>query len=202
MESQTEKGTPMRPLDRHRTDAGDEAGRSPLVDPAACRSHGRSPCPVPHTEAELAALAGLLAVPRSGITTVTVGHSRDAAATTSAAAFTAMWEARGGVVLAVVDWPETAASWLRAARRMTAQTPDAWVVAAATTGFVPLARRLLTSTPWEPSRTYAFGSLCDPRLPALAGPGVLDGLRGASADGGTWEVRGRGVTTFPARTSG
>ncbi|MGW4498760.1 hypothetical protein ACWENR_09090 [Micromonospora sp. NPDC004336] len=180
---------------------GDEARPSPLLGPAA-NAYERLPRPAPHTAAELAALAGLLTAPGAGVTTVTVGHSRDAAATASVAAFTAWWEARGGVVLAVVDWPETAASWLRAAGRMTAETPDAWVVAAAMTGFVQLARRMLVSTAWDPSRTYAFGSLCDSRLPTLAGPGALDGLRGAGVDGGTWEVRGRGVTTFPPRTGG
>ncbi|BCL12562.1 type 1 periplasmic-binding domain-containing protein [Micromonospora sagamiensis] len=190
----------MRPRDTHRTDV--EAGRSPLVDPAEREAYGQLPPPVPHTAAELGALIGLLTVPRSRITTVVVGRSRDAASVKSAAAFTEAWEARGGAVLAAVDWPETAASWLRAARRMTAETPDAWVIAAATPGFVQLARRLRNSTAWEPSRAYAFGSLCDSRLPALAGPGVVDRLRGASADGGTWEVRGRWVTMSPGRTSG
>ncbi|MFG3439265.1 hypothetical protein ACGF0J_18630 [Nonomuraea sp. NPDC047897] len=162
-------------------------------------SYREPPRPGPHTAAELAALTGLLTVPRIG--TVVVGHSRDAASTESAAVFTEEWEAGGGTVLAVVDWPETAASWLRAARRMTAQTPDAWVIAAAVPGFVRLALRLRHSTAWEPSRTYAFGSLGDPRVPALAGPGVLDGLRGASADGGWWEVRDGRITTFRGRTS-
>lgn len=186
----------MHPSDRH---AHADAARSPLVGPADREPHREPPRPAPHTTAELTALTGLLTAPR--IRTVVVGHSRDAACAEAAAAFAEEWEARGGTVLAVVDWPETAASWLRAARRMTAQTPDAWVIAAAVPGFVRLAPRLRHSTAWEPSRTYAFGSLCDPRVPALAGPGVLDGLRGASADGGWWEVRDGCITTFPGRTS-
>ncbi|MDT9685894.1 ABC transporter substrate-binding protein [Streptomyces sp. TRM76323] len=179
----------------HRTEAVD----SPLVDPAERELPGEPPRPAPHTTAELDALTGLLTAPRSRTATVVVGHSRDTASSQSAEAFTEAWEAGGGTVLAVADWPETAASWLRAARRMTAETPDAWVMAAAVPGFVQLARRLRHSTSWEPSRTYCFGSLCDPRVLALAGPGVLHGLRGASADGGTWEVRGGWVTRFPAR---
>ena len=178
------------------------AAGSPLVDPAELDLYGEPRPPVPHTPAELAALVGLLTVPRSRIATVVVGHSRDAASAAAAAAFTEVWEARGGTVLAVVDWPETAASWLRAARRMATPAPDAWVIAAAASGFVQLARRLRHSTDWEPSRTYAFGALSDSRVPALTGPGALHGLRGADADGGTWEVRGNWVTGFPARTSG
>ncbi|GGQ09262.1 ABC transporter substrate-binding protein [Streptomyces roseolilacinus] len=171
----------------------------PLVDPAERERLRGLPRPAPHTAAELAALTGLLTAPRPRTTAVVVGHGRDTASSEAAAAFAETWEARGGTVLTVVDWPETAASWLRAARRMTAESPDAWVVAAAVPGFVQLARRLRHSTSWEPSRTYCFGSLGDPRALALAGSGVLYGLRGASADGGTWEVRGGWITEFPAR---
>ncbi|MFE0699545.1 Ada metal-binding domain-containing protein [Streptomyces sp. NPDC058872] len=177
--------------------APDEAPASPLLTADEEGSYGELPLPAPHTEAELAALTGLLTAPRSRISTVVIGHSRDTASTAAARAFAAGWEGRGGQVLAVVDWPESAASWLRAARRLTAQTPDAWVVAAAGPGFAQLARRLRHSTDWDPSRSYAFASLADARVPALAGPATLHGLRGATADGGTWEVRGRWVVSVP-----
>ncbi|MER7766970.1 ABC transporter substrate-binding protein [Kitasatospora sp. NPDC096140] len=142
-----------------------------------------------HTDAELASLVGLLTADRAGVETVAIGHGRDDASRAAAHAFAETWQARGGTVLARVDWPEDAASWLRPARRLTAQTPDAWVIAAAVPGFARLARRLRRSTDFDPARAVAFASLGDPRLPALAGPGTLDGLRGATADGGTWEVR-------------
>ncbi|MGW6513063.1 hypothetical protein ACWGCP_37090, partial [Streptomyces niveus] len=120
----------------------------------------------PHTVAELDALICLLTAPRSRIHSVAVGHSRDEAT------------ARGGAILAVVDWPESAASWLRPARRLTAGLPDAWVVAATPLGFAQLARRLRHSTAWDPARTVAFASLLDSRVPALAGPDTVRGLRG------------------------
>jgi hypothetical protein len=172
----------------------EEPAASPLLLAEEATAYGRLPEPSRHTDAELAALVGLLTAPRTRITTVVVGHGRDAASVAAAAAFTAAWEARGGHVLTTVSWPESAASWLRAARRLTAELPDAWVVAAAGAGFAQLARRLRLSTDWDPGRTYAFGSLADPRVAALAGPGVLHGLRGAAADGGTWRVRGSWVT--------
>lgn len=150
-----------------------------------------------HTTAELDALMGLLTAPGSRIRSVSVGHSRDQASRGAAAAFGDAWAARGGQVLAVVDWPETAASWLRSARRLTAGLPDAWVVAAAPLGFAQLARRLRHSTAWDPARTVAFASLLDPRVPALAGPDTVHGLRGAAADGGTWDVRRGWVTVRP-----
>ncbi|MEU6238704.1 hypothetical protein, partial [Kitasatospora sp. NPDC047058] len=99
-----------------------------------------SPPPVPHTDAELAALLGLLTAPRARIGTVVIGHGRDAASTTAAAAFADAWREHGGAVLAAVDWPEDAASWLRPAHRFTAVTPDAWVVAAGPQGWARMSR--------------------------------------------------------------
>ncbi|MER5906034.1 hypothetical protein ABT150_39125 [Streptomyces mirabilis] len=166
-----------------------ERSRSPLIGAAELVEFGDLSSTTPHTEAELAALIGLLTAPKSRIETVTIGHSRDADSLAAAEAFAAAWEARGGKVLASVDWPETAASWLRPASRLTAEAPDAWVMAAAPLGFAQLARRLRHSTDWDPARTFAFASLRDSRLPALTGPDTLHGLRGATADGGAWHVR-------------
>ncbi|MFJ8028558.1 hypothetical protein [Streptomyces sp. NPDC096311] len=176
----------------------DEGFRSPLISPADLAAHADDlPLPQPHTRAELASLLGLLTAPRQRIETAVIGHSRDDASRTAAQAFQDAWTARGGRVLTIVDWPETAASWLRPARRLTAQTPDTWVIAASVLGFAQLARRLRTSTDFDPSRAVAFASLSTSRLPALAGPGILSGLRGASADGGTWGVHGAWVTSYP-----
>ncbi|CAL9367247.1 ABC transporter substrate-binding protein [Streptomyces sp. Tu 3180] len=171
--------------------------RSPLITAADLAAHGVLPSPAPHTGRELDALLGLLTPHRPGITTVAVGHSRDDSCRRAAEAFTAAWENRGGTVLATVDWPETAASWLRPATRLTAGEPDAWVIAAAVPGFAQLARRLRHSTDWDPARTYAFASLQDSRLPALAGPRAVHGLRGATGDGGTWQVRHRWIVSRP-----
>lgn len=175
-----------------------EASRSPLIGAAdlACYGDGL-PAPAPHTAIELAALTDLLARSKPRIETVAVGHSRDAASRIAAQACAAAWTVRGGTVLTVVDWPETAASWMRPATRLTADTPDAWVVAAAPLGFAQLARRLRHSTAWDPARTFAFASLQVARLPALAGPDTLHGLRGATADGGTWDLRHGWVTSYP-----
>ncbi|MFG3255617.1 ABC transporter substrate-binding protein [Streptomyces sp. NPDC048172] len=160
---------------------------SPLLGAGELSAYGRLPGPRPHTGAELAAVTRLLA---PDVRTVAVGHGRDGASRAAAEAFAAVWRARGGTVAAVVNWPETAASWLRAARRLTEGEPDGWVMAAALPGFAQLARRLRHSTGWDPSRTVAFASLHDSRLPALAGPDAVHGLRGATSGGGTWEIRG------------
>ncbi|MFE2744660.1 Ada metal-binding domain-containing protein [Streptomyces scopuliridis] len=167
---------------------------SPLVDPAELAGLGDLPVPAAHTDAELAALFGLLTQPRSCIASLAIGHSRDAASRASAEAFAAAWQAAGKDVLAIVDWPEHAASWLRPAQRLTAQAPDAWLIAAAPLGFAQLARRLRHSTDWDPRRTYAFAALGDSRVPALAGAHTLHGLRGATADGGTWHINRDWVT--------
>ncbi|MCX5386552.1 hypothetical protein [Streptomyces sp. NBC_00083] len=176
-----------------------DAQGSPLIGRAEAAGFGGLPAPAPHTTAELDSLIALLTSPRprtDRIETVAVGHGRCAASRAAARAFAAAWTARGGTVLTVVDWPETAASWLRPALRLTEGAPDAWVIAAAPLGFAQLARRMRRSTAWDPARTYAFAGLDDSRLPALAGPDTLHGLRGATADGGTWEMRGGWVTTY------
>lgn len=177
---------------------GSHPPESPRLGDGETAAYGPLPAPAPHTGAELVALLDLLARERPTVRAVTVGHSRDAASRDAARAFTDAWQTAGGTVLDVVNWPETAASWLRAAGRLTTQEPDAWVVAAALPGFAQLARRLRHSTNWDPARTVAFAALRDSRLPALAGRGVLDGLCGAGADGDTWEVRRGWVTSRPA----
>ncbi|MFE1176795.1 hypothetical protein [Streptomyces sp. NPDC058773] len=173
---------------------------SPLISPAELAAYDVLPSPAPHSEKELAALLGLLTSPRARTATVVVGHSRDAASRSSAAAFVEAWHGMGRQpVLTLVDWPESAASWLRAARRFTAEEPDAWVVAAAPRGWAQMSRRLRHSTDWDPARTFGFAALGDSRIPALAGPATLQGMRGATADGGTWAID-RGWVTQPAAT--
>jgi hypothetical protein len=124
---------------------------------------------------------------------VPAGHRRDAAAHAEAFAQTeafaqveAFVRAWGGTVLAVVDWPEEAASWLRQARRFAAGPPDAWVVAGAPLGWARMSTRLRRSTDWAPKRTFGFASTA--RAVALAEPGTLEGMRGADEDGGVWRL--------------
>ncbi|MFD5734852.1 hypothetical protein ACFWIY_18780 [Streptomyces sioyaensis] len=176
---------------------------SPLLSRAEAAAYGPLPSPAAHTDAELAALLDLMVSPGARISTVVVGHSRDDASRATAAAFIEGWRALGRLpVLAVVDWPESAASWLRAAGRFTAGEPDAWVVAAAPLGWAQMSRRLRHSTGWDPARTYGFAALGDSRVPALAGRATLQGMRGADADGGTWTVDRGWVVQRPTSPSG
>lgn len=117
--------------------------------------------------------------------TVVIGHGRDGGP--AAEAFARAW---AGTVLAVVGWPEQAASWLRQARRFTAGEPDAWVVAGAPHGWAGMSERLRRSTEWDPARTYGFAATA--RAVALAPPGTLEGMRGADHDGNAWQI-GRNV---------
>ncbi|MDP9867739.1 MULTISPECIES: ABC transporter substrate-binding protein [Streptosporangium] len=169
--------------------------RSPLVRPLPAARAAAPAQPAGHTAAEVAALVEQLTAARPRIETVTVGHGRDAASRAAAQAFVRSWEAAGGTVLAVVDWPEEAASWLRPARRFAAGDPDAWVVAGAALGWAQMSRRLRHSTGWQPRRTYAFACLGDVRVVELAGPATLEDMRGVAADGSTWRI-GRGLITY------
>jgi hypothetical protein len=170
--------------------------RSPLIRDLAVEG-GEDPHPVPHTEAELAALLVLVAAPGWRVETVTVGYSRDAASRTAADAFIAAWQDAGKTVLAAVDWPEHAASWLRPARRFADSRPDAWVVAAAPLGWAQLARRLRHSTLWDPARTVGFASIGTIEALRLAGSGTLDGMRGVSANGGVWRIGRHSISHYP-----
>ncbi|MGW0478000.1 hypothetical protein [Nonomuraea sp. NPDC003214] len=142
------------------------------------------------TAAELDAVLRLLAQARAE--TVVVGHGRGA----SVDAFLAIWP---GTVLAVVDWPEEAASWLRQARRFAAGPPDAWVVAGPPLGWARMAARLRQSTGWDPARTFGFASTAG--AVALAPPGTLEGMRGACRGGGTWRLGRNLIIRGPERES-
>lgn len=154
----------------------------------------RIAAPAAHTTAEVTVLVDLLTGHRPRIETVTVGHGRDAASTAAARFFAHTWLARGGQILTVVTWPEEAASWLRQAARFAAGDPDAWVVAGAALGWAQMSRRLRHSTTWDPARTFAFASIGTAETVRLAGPGTLDGMRGAAADGGTWRISRHSIT--------
>ncbi|GAA1671928.1 hypothetical protein GCM10009765_21650 [Fodinicola feengrottensis] len=123
-----------------------------------------------HTDVEVARLPGLLLSARTSL--VTIGHGRDESSVAAATAFVDGWLAVGGEILAVVDWPEEAASWLRPAERFVAGGPDAWVVTARPAGFAALCRRLRTTT-WDPARTYRLAGLADPRSRSTGGTSRL-----------------------------
>jgi hypothetical protein len=139
------------------------------------------------TEAELNRMAELAR--RRDARTIAIGRGRSAPADATAAAFAGRWEAEGRIVLDIVTWPEEAASWLRQATRFAAADPDLWVMTGPAVGWAQMTRRLLWSTPWQPGRTIAFADLGTWHAVGLVGPHNLDGLTGATADGGTWAVR-------------
>jgi hypothetical protein len=123
------------------------------------------------TDAELDALVRLVGRARH----VVIGTAADAESRAGGARFAAAW---GGPVLATVTWPETAASWLRPARRFAAPDPDIWVVSAMPAGWAGMARRLAMSTSWSPHRTVGTAALEECPAP---------GLRGVRANGSSWE---------------
>jgi hypothetical protein len=100
-------------------------------------------------------------------------------------------------VLTVVTWLEEAASWLRQATRFAAADPDLWVMAGTPRGWAQMTRRLLWSTPWQPARTLAFAALGTPGAIGLVGAHNLQGLAGATADGGTWTVCNGSIQVAP-----
>jgi hypothetical protein len=134
---------------------------------------------------------------RRGARSVAIGCGRSAAVAEVVTAFARRWEASGGTVRTVVTWPEEAASWLRQATRFAAADPDLWIMAGTPRGWAQMTRRLLWSTPWQPSRTLAFAALGSQSAIGLVGAHNLQGLAGATADGGTWTVCNGSIQVAP-----
>ena len=138
------------------------------------------------TDAELSRMTEL-ALTR-GARVIAIGRGNSLAATRAAAGFARRWEATGGTIICTVTWPESAASWLRHARRFAAADPDLWVMAGPAAGWAQMTRRLLWSTPWRPERTIGFAAIGTAHVIGLVGAHNLPGLTGATADGSTWQV--------------
>ena len=173
------------------------AGASPRIPASwlACRPRAGQP-PAAHTAAELAALLQLLRAARA--TTIAIAHGRHPASAAAARALADAWTGAtrtepdaggtGNMVLDVVSYPPDAASWLRPARRLARAQPDAWVIADNPAGCAQLARRLAGEPGWAAARTLGFASVATADLVDLTGPGLLDGMTGATPAGGTWRI--------------
>jgi hypothetical protein len=92
----------------------------------------------------------------------------------------------------IPDWPATAASWLRPARRLADTNADAIVIADTPAGCAQLAARLTDQPTWTPARTLGSARVASPDLITLTAPGTLAGMIGPTTTGGTWRV-GRGL---------
>lgn len=149
------------------------------------------------SDAEVGTVLAILRKMRPRPVSIVVGTAADPVSRANGARIPQEWTGDDGVVLAVVRWPETAASWLRPARRFAQPGPDAWVVAATPAGWIGMGRRLACSGSWSPQRTVATADLADPALIAAGGVGTFDGLRGAHADGSTWEITRTVLITEP-----
>ena len=139
-----------------------------------------------HTAPELNHMVAMLQ--KAGADRIAIGHGRHPASVAAARALHAAWTAAGGSALDRVDWPETPASWLRPARRLTAGHPDAWVLADSIAGCAQVVRRLAQQEKWTPARTVGFAGLACDDLLALAAPISLAGMTGPTATGGTWRI--------------
>lgn len=131
---------------------------------------------------------------------ITIGSGRTPRAVATARAIQTAWERDGGRVLRTITWPETAASWLRHARRFADADPDLWVMTGPALGWAQMTRRLLWSTGWAPARTVASAGVGDPRALALVGRHNLDDLAGAYADGSSWLVTDGALVHHPRIT--
>ena len=89
---------------------------SPRVpEPTLARYPASTRAPQTHTAAELDRLIRMLGASRAE--TIAIGHGRHTASAGAADALAAALTTGAGQVLAVVDWPAAAASWLRTARQ-------------------------------------------------------------------------------------
>ncbi|WP_429427054.1 hypothetical protein [Nocardia sp. GAS34] len=140
------------------------------------------------TDSEVAAIIALARA--RGANTVILGSGRNPGAMAAMAAVAAEWEGIGGRIAARVTWPESAASWLRQARRFTATTPDLWIMTGPASGWAQMTRRLLWSTTWSPRNTLVMSGTGAPATLAAVGTAHLNGLTGVDPDCSTWTVSG------------
>jgi len=163
---------------------------SPLLPPgAAGRLAGDAADAIGEAEATSAELDQMVSLARDrGARVVAIGTGRTAAAARGAARFARCWVETGGTMTCVVTWPESAASWLRQARRFAAADPDVWIMMGPAIGWAQLTRRLLWSTGWQPERTVACAAIGSEAVIGLVGAAHLSGLTGATTDGGCWAV--------------
>ncbi|GII59329.1 hypothetical protein Pth03_77180 [Planotetraspora thailandica] len=145
-----------------------------------------NPVDVGPTDAELERMTGMCG--DRGALTIILGHGRTPDVILAATRFTQRWEEAGGVVLDTITWPESAASWMRQALRFTASEPDLWVMLGPVIGWARMTRRLLSSTPWQPSRTIAAAAVGTADAIGLVGAADLSGMAGATCDGGMWTI--------------
>jgi hypothetical protein len=141
--------------------------------------------PRPHTGAELDRLLQMLHTAKAS--RIAIGHGRHRASTAAAAALYDAWTETGNTA-STTSWPADGASWLRPARRLTAERPDAWVIADTPAGMAQLAVRLADQGDWSPTRTFGFASVASPEVISLTGA-RLCGMSGATSDGGAWLIR-------------
>jgi hypothetical protein len=137
-----------------------------------------------------------------GARAIAIGRGNSPAATRAAAGFARRWEATGGIIICTVTWPESAASWLRQARRFAAADPDLWVMAGPAAGWAQMTRRLLWSTTWRPERTVCLAAIGTGPVTGLVGAHNLSGLTGATADGGIWRVSHGMLQVVPGAVAG
>lgn len=166
----------------------------PPDSPRLCDAYLASVSPLPDFVVRPGEVADLVRMGRHlGAVSVAIGSGRDRRSRTAAEQFAESWQAGGGCVVAVVDWPEDAASWLRQATRLTTANPDLWILGGPVVGFAQQIRRLAWSTAWVPRRTLTYSSLAHPTVVKLAGREAVHGLSGVASDGHRWRVMADGI---------
>ena len=149
----------------------------------------KSPRPEPRgsiTAAEVAALVAL-AQARSA-ERIAIGSGRDPVAVDATRAIADAWVLAGGEIAVKLAWPEEAASWLRHAKRFTADEPDLWIMSGPTLGWPQMTRRLLWSSPWDPARSLLTGTLSEPAALELVGLHNRSGIAGVTSTGTAWRL--------------
>lgn len=155
-----------------------------LSDTLIARYPAATEPPRPHTDAELDRLLHMLHSATAH--RIAIGHGRHDASIAAAAALLDAWT-ETGYIATMVSWPTRAASWLRPARHLTVDHPDAWVIADAPAGTAQLTARLAECDGWSSARTLGFASVASPELISLTGA-RLSGMTGGTSDGDGWLI--------------
>jgi len=135
---------------------------------------------------------------------LSIGHNREETNINIAACIANKWietqnwvRSEGGYILNVVDWPESAASWLRQAKQLNQDNPDAWVIISSFKSAMQILQRLSAEKNWIPERTFClFSSNCEMmnKITPWAG---LNGLKGLLTNGRRWIIEEEKLIIIP-----
>ncbi|OXE97143.1 hypothetical protein BC749_108234 [Flavobacterium araucananum] len=99
----------------------------------------------------------------------------------------------GGFIITLVNWPETAASWLAQAKELNKDRPDAIAIISSISSGLAVLKRLADQQNWSASQTFCIFDDTETLQRYAAELSVHSGLKCIMKDGSRWIVDSVGL---------